>query len=511
MMTTFYPELREIMEELPGHLQGYSQSEDEIPLQRIIDLLQPVDITINDTLGEADNGFPGYLEGFGHPESGLTLDQFSIQITSIGDQSSEELNAGLGLSSYKDALKIVGWFGILSFGHVVEYQGVHGYDPERIWKSELSYCSPSDFERPPSAFLKCHNIGVYGSGGLPEPLRKSLKTETINSATLIEGEVRQYSVEIANLSSRSEGSRINARRMACGCGDVCKAGCTDNDHEEGHLPGTCTNPTKPCKAKYFKPKETVELVLFDTEREELVTAVPGALYVAVSHVWFQGLFGQRSRKCGKCILYYLRTACTSLGVRFAWIDTLCMPEGDDLRRKVIGQLRHIYFNAGATLVVDAGLIGLISTKAKSVLDLSLAILLSDWTSRIWTLQEGVLALKLLFCVQDQVLSLPQMSGLPHFLDTRNWVSSRLLKGYGLREDAIDMPLQELLSLAYGRQTSYPCDELYGLFALFPSTPINRAQDLEQVAIEVAQIYNNIDLGLLMKPWATDGCRREQRL
>ncbi|KAF8959559.1 hypothetical protein BGZ46_001743 [Entomortierella lignicola] len=671
------------MEELPGHQKECRQSEEEIPLESILDVLQPVDITIKDTLGEAQNGFPGYLEGFGQPESRLTLDKFSMQATSIGDQSDEKLNTNLGLTFYKDALKIVDLFGIMKFGHVVECQGVYGYDPERIWKSELSYCCPLDFKGSPSAFLEVHNIGVYGSGGLPEPLRESLKTERINSAVLIESDARQYSPDNVNLSSRSQGDHITSRRLAwcraaraieicwrvsstldrdwggwllkvavhaactlqgarCGfirppsaviilcqlgreiaygltwivcdvevstkmaaiaamlieagfgfisaglwqmlsqplneelacllyglaiasetslsslfrlvpknaelvrnsirstnfcparhisttmerhsrvmfhlvarakhletplnlhstCGDICKKAISkDNHYEDGHLPGKCAYPTKLCQVKSFEPKETAELVLFDTERKELVTAEPGALYVAVSQVWFQGLFGQSSRKCGECILHYLRTACISLGVRYAWIDTLCMPTGEDLRKKVIVQLKYIYLNAGATLVVDAGLI---STKARSVLDLSLAILLSDWSSRIWTLQEGVLASKLLFCVGGQVLALPQMNGLPHLLDTQNWVSSRLLKGYGLKEEGVDMPLQSVLSLAYGRQTSYPCDDLYGLSALFPSVPVNRAQDPEQVAIEVAQIYNSIDLGLLMSP--LDRCK-----
>ncbi|KAI8599014.1 hypothetical protein EDD21DRAFT_417204 [Dissophora ornata] len=212
------------MEELPGHQKGCSQSEDEIPLESILDILQPVDITINDTLGEAKNGFPGYLEGFGQPESGLTLDQFSMQVTSIDEQSSGELNTSLGLTFYNDALKIVDLFGIMKFGHVVECQGVYGYDPKRIWESELSYCCPLDFKGPPSAFLEVHNIGLYGSGGLPKPLRESLKTERINSAALIESDARQYSPDNANLSSRSQGSRINSRRPPSAVIILCQLG-----------------------------------------------------------------------------------------------------------------------------------------------------------------------------------------------------------------------------------------------------------------------------------------------
>ncbi|KAK3847967.1 MAG: hypothetical protein J3R72DRAFT_431153, partial [Linnemannia gamsii] len=164
-----------------------------------------------------------------------------------------------------------------------------------------------------------------------------------------------------------------------------------------------------------------------------------------------------------------------------------MPTGESLRRKVLAQHRDIYLNAGATLVVDAGLI---STNARTVLDLSFAIFLSDWSSRIWTLQEGVLASKLLFCVGDQVLALPQ-TRLSKFLDVRNTVPFRLLGVYGLREGALDQPLQIALALACGRQTSYPCDYLFGLSAILPSTPANRDEDLELVAIEVARMYKGV--------------------
>lgn len=291
-----------------------------------------------------------------------------------------------------------------------------------------------------------------------------------------------------------------SRKLHSSCGDTCKkAFSTDNHQQAGHLDEECQ-----CPARYFEPKEITDFVLFDIERQELVVAAPGALYVAVSQVWFQGIFGQSSRKCGECSIRYLRMACSSLGVRYAWIDTLCMPTGMDLRRKVIGHLRSIYLNAAATLVVDAGLI---STSARTVLDLSLAILLSDWSSRIWTLQEGVLASKLLFCVGEQVIALPRVHGPPLLQDTRQMIPSALLEAYGARENFIGQPLEALLNVAAGRHTSYPCDYLYGLSALLPSTPANRDQDLDLLAVEVARMYQSpmgIDLTTLQTPDSGNG-------
>ncbi|KAF9083999.1 hypothetical protein BGX29_002800, partial [Mortierella sp. GBA35] len=184
----------EAREAFPSYLEGFEQPEVGLTLERALNSLRdPVEITITDTLGEAQNGFPGYLEGFGRPEVGLTLDQFSMQFTIAEKWSDEEFNTRLGLASFPNALKMVKFFGPKVFGKVVECQGIFGYDPKRIRRSELSYCNPLDFKEPLSEHFKAHNMGVYGSGGLPKRPREGLKSERINSAAMIESDARQYS------------------------------------------------------------------------------------------------------------------------------------------------------------------------------------------------------------------------------------------------------------------------------------------------------------------------------
>ncbi|KAI8605270.1 hypothetical protein EDD21DRAFT_350175 [Dissophora ornata] len=282
-----------------------------------------------------------------------------------------------------------------------------------------------------------------------------------------------------------------SRKLHSACGNSClKAQSQENDQHPGHLNEGCE-----CLTKYFEPIETSQLVLFDTVSQRLFEPKSDTTYVAVSQIWFQGIFGQSSRTCGECCLSFLRTACRNIGVRYAWIDTICMPTLKDLRGKVVAQLRDIYLRACATLVVDAGLI---STAARTVLDLSLAILLSDWSSRIWTLQEGVLASRLLLCVGGQVLALPQANAPDTLLDTRNMVPSNVLKVYGMRKDGLGQSLSALLEIAAGRQTSNACDYIYGLSALLQYPP-KREDDLELVAIEVARMYKWIDIGTLQAP------------
>ncbi|KAF9350086.1 hypothetical protein BGX26_011688 [Mortierella sp. AD094] len=340
--------------------------------------------------------------------------------------------------------------------------------------------------------------------GWKELARRRIKSTNFCPSRQLTVNVEIHRHHMFHLIARAE-YLTTSRKLHSACGDTCvKAFNTDNHHQAGHLNENCG-----CSATYFEPIETEELVLFDTEGkegEELVLANSHTPYVAVSQIWFQGIFGQSSRRCGECSLGYLKMACTNIGARYAWIDTLCMPTSMDLRRKVIRQLRSIYLNAAATLVID---VGLISTAAKTVMDLSLAICLSDWSSRVWTLQEGVLASKLLFCVGEQVLALPQVDGPLLLQDTRRTVPSALLKGYGQREIGLNRPLDSLLQLAAGRQTSYPCDYLYGLSALLPSTPANRNQDPNLLAIEVAQMYQSpmgIDLTILQTSF--DRCRTE---
>ncbi|KAF9434483.1 hypothetical protein BGZ76_007935 [Entomortierella beljakovae] len=336
---------------------------------------------------------------------------------------------------------------------------------------------------------------------LKELARRCIKQTNFCLSRQLTVNMELHSTYMFHLIARSEHI-ATSRKLHSSCGDSCKkATCTDNDLLAGHLEENCG-----CSTTYFKPIETTELVLFDTENRELVLSKPSSCYVAISQVWFQGIFGQKSRRCGECSLRYLRTACNSIGVRYAWIDTLCMPTLENLRPKVIRQLRDIYLDARATLVVDAGLI---STKARTVLDLSFAVSLSDWSSRIWTLQEGVLASKLLFCVGRHVLALPQVDAPRCLQDPRNLICGELLNPYGAGKAGLGLPFQHILELAAGRQTSYAQDFMYGLSALLPAVP-TRVQDLESVAIEVAQMYEKvethlgIDLGILQD--ASERCR-----
>ncbi|KAG0287720.1 hypothetical protein BGZ96_008390 [Linnemannia gamsii] len=641
-----------------------------MPKGPIPKLERPSDVSLSSDVTEL-------LADFGRLETGPKLDQFSMQLTFIDGWNDAKIKSQLDLGSLSDANQIISYFGV--FGGTMDYQGVRGYDPERVRQIALLSCRPQERNELPSEIFGTHDMGEYGSGGLPEFLHPWLAETTVNSARVIDAESRQYAhdpeimasfeyfylfkqreifgdlawcraarsilvcaevsgilggdlsdwlikvaVHAACTMERVRSRALKASKATiilfqlsrelgyvlgrilfdnppsktlaiiisllievgfgfisaglcefftqqqdkgysrlmfglsehCGsmltttgrsnpkkllwkkltkdcvrlsnfcpsrantvvelqpsemfhliarcehistdlklhetCDDSCsKAQSVENYQRPGHLEEGCK-----CQETRFEPKETAQLVLFDIKKKKLFEPKFKTPYVAVSQVWFQGIFGQESRTCGTCSLDRLAVVCNRLGVRYVWIDTLCMPTSKKLRNEVVAQLRDIYLKADATLVVDAGLI---LTTARTVLDLSLAVLMSDWSSRVWTLQEGVLASKLLFCVGDQVLSLPQVYGADLFLDPRRRVPSKLLRAYGMKSRGLGQSLENVIGFAAGRQTSHPCDYLYGLSALLCYPP-ERQEDLHSVAKEVAGMYSEVDLGILLGPF-----------
>lgn len=82
-----------------------------------------------------------------------------------------------------------------------------------------------------------------------------------------------------------------------------------------------------------------------------------------------------------------------------WMDTLCVPvDNYDLRKKAIGRMRTIYTEAHRTLVLDSWIRSL-SRKA-SQNERGACLFLSNWQSRLWTFNEGLLARNLFFQFKD---------------------------------------------------------------------------------------------------------------
>ena len=173
-----------------------------------------------------------------------------------------------------------------------------------------------------------------------------------------------------------------------------------------------------------------------------------------------------------------------------WMDTLCVPVGKSnvhLRRKAIMQMRKIYEEADRVLVLDNQVQQL--SVSSPWCDRVVRLIVSNWQSRIWTLQEGVMAQQLFIQFSDGVFALEELQeeegrrhlitpGVRHSASPEFWhrITTGLsgLLSFDLRFDpeeenadtfAPDALFSTLLFVAKKRRTSWREDETICLSAL----------------------------------------------
>lgn len=142
------------------------------------------------------------------------------------------------------------------------------------------------------------------------------------------------------------------------------------------------------------------------------------IYVAISHVWSQGLGNPAENTLPICQLSQIQQMVDDL---FAdrgmdehipfWMDTLCVPVDKNLkefREKCIIRMRTIYEEATAVLVLDIGMQEVSSSSP--VFDRAFAVFQSAWWRRLWTYQEGILAKHLYIRLSDGVQDLHEING-----------------------------------------------------------------------------------------------------
>jgi hypothetical protein len=136
-------------------------------------------------------------------------------------------------------------------------------------------------------------------------------------------------------------------------------------------------------------------------------------YVAISHVWMDGMGNNHGNALPRCQLRRLQRLVNSLygaaqtePIPF-WIDTLCCPrEPRESRNKAIDKMAATYQNADKILVLDANLFmnRLASCQADPT-EIFMRILSTNWMRRLWTLMEGVLGKSLYFAFFDGVIDM----------------------------------------------------------------------------------------------------------
>lgn len=137
---------------------------------------------------------------------------------------------------------------------------------------------------------------------------------------------------------------------------------------------------------------------------EIVPSTNATRYVALSHVWADGLGNPKATALPQCQLSRLKVLVNELDTEardwwdrpesppemLLWCDTLCCPvDSSEGKSIALAKMYRTYDEASEVLVLDQGLI---SRRIEGMRpdEACLRIAASRWTTRLWTLQEGAL-------------------------------------------------------------------------------------------------------------------------
>jgi hypothetical protein len=144
-------------------------------------------------------------------------------------------------------------------------------------------------------------------------------------------------------------------------------------------------------------------------------------------------------------------------VRF-WMDTLCVPVREEhrhLRGRSIRLMRKIYQSASSVLVLDSRVQQL--SLSSGIAERAMRIYLCNWTHRLWTFQEGMLARKLYFQFSDHAQSkvdfadqcqedMEESKAGGTFISFPTDAQSATLNHYTILKDMVEQKLAELSAL-----------------------------------------------------------------
>ncbi len=195
-------------------------------------------------------------------------------------------------------------------------------------------------------------------------------------------------------------------------------------------------------------------------------------YVAISHVWADGLGSTADVGLPACQISHIASLTRPLIPNGAfWLDALCIPDEEVSRKRAIGLMAQTYEHAAKVLVTDGGIrtqCSLSSPKEECIL----RIATSGWMQRIWTLQEGMLARELYFEVSDGLIDVTHFNG-PSFhlawaciplLRRRSHDLSKL-EYYAVSPEPPRCSYRDIIPLLRHRTTSKPRDESVAIAGL----------------------------------------------
>jgi hypothetical protein len=150
----------------------------------------------------------------------------------------------------------------------------------------------------------------------------------------------------------------------------------------------------------------------------VVAAEAGSCYVALSHVWADGLGNPHANALPHCQLRHVfrllkefethELSKDNKKMPYLWLDTLCCPTAPkEAQLLALGLMPQTYRKATHVLVLDSSLQG-IDCSSLHPIEASARLFTSAWMFRLWTLQEATLATRLWIQFRDGIVELREL-------------------------------------------------------------------------------------------------------
>ena len=223
-------------------------------------------------------------------------------------------------------------------------------------------------------------------------------------------------------------------------------------------------------------KEQIPVIsLLNTEK--LATNIAkDTSYVAISHVWADGLGSTTEQGIYWCQAKRLSSFASDAagsGTPF-WVDSLCIPEASEYRKEAIAMMKSVYQNATKVVVVDRSICQ--QSAQQSIMSLIYIVAASSWMQRLWTYQEAYLASSILLAFSDRLVNFRElihqasrMAAVPSAQQLLSGLCGplilELLSALPKPEASQGLPISRVLDVMRSRSTSRKSDETIAVSAV----------------------------------------------
>ncbi|OCH86591.1 hypothetical protein OBBRIDRAFT_890380 [Obba rivulosa] len=236
-----------------------------------------------------------------------------------------------------------------------------------------------------------------------------------------------------------------------------------------------------------------------TVLDAICTSTIDTPYVAISHVWADGLGSTTEVGLPTCQLRWVTSTARRLVPGGAiWLDGLCVPKEKESRKRAIGLMGKTYRDAAVVLVLDSG-IQSCSVKAP-IAERLLRIVTSGWMQRLWTLQEAVLARRIVFQFADGFTDIQTLVSEADFADPVEWTLisgvGLLVKEYVENSNSNGCGIGYVVRSLHWRSTSKLEDETLAIASLlnvsaYELVQLSPEERMERLLLMVKNVQSNI--------------------